>query len=169
VPQRLLLICCTLELLALAIWVGGLVVIIVVVIPAVFNSFGMEAGGRFLTRTFDGYNRTTVGALVVMLSCSLMRLWLGRRPGSHAESPTRIETVVLLSMGVGVFLIVVVLGPQTAGLQEQAFGVKEEAAKKAAYDAFFRWHMLVRGMYLINLTLGVILMGIKLRKWRGGA
>ena len=37
------------EMCALMIWVGGLLMIVAIVIPAVFNSFGMEPAGRFFT------------------------------------------------------------------------------------------------------------------------
>ena len=35
--------------------------IMMVVIPAVFNSFGMEPAGRFLRRVFDGYSQVDIG------------------------------------------------------------------------------------------------------------
>ena len=54
------------EIFALTLWVGGLLVIIATVIPAVFNSVGMEQGGRFLRRVFDGYGLLTMGILVVL-------------------------------------------------------------------------------------------------------
>ena len=60
------MVCClTLEWLALGVWVGGLLVLIGAVIPAVFNTFGgQDSGGLFLTRVFEGYHRFMIGALV---------------------------------------------------------------------------------------------------------
>ena len=50
--------CLTLEWLALGVWVGGLLVLIGAVIPAVFNTFGgQDSGGLFLTRAFEGFHR----------------------------------------------------------------------------------------------------------------
>ena len=54
------------ELCALILWVGGLVVIIALVIPALFNSFGMEPAGRFLRRVFDGFGLMNVWILIVL-------------------------------------------------------------------------------------------------------
>ena len=58
-----LIACITCELLALAVWIGGLLVLVAAVIPAVFNTFGgQDTGGFFLTRAFDGYNRLVLGS-----------------------------------------------------------------------------------------------------------
>ena len=47
-----------LELTALGTWIGGLIILVGAVIPAVFNTFGgQDSGGFFLTRAFEGYNR----------------------------------------------------------------------------------------------------------------
>lgn len=160
-------ICCTLELFALAVWTGGLIVIIAAVIPAVFNSFGMEQGGRFLTRVFDGYNRATVGAIAVMVGCSAVRSWMARAHSASWRSVTRVESVLLVSMILLAVAIIAVLGPLSIELQERAFAAKEEAAKNQAYDAFFRAHRIVRGLYLVNLSLGITLMAVRVRAWVG--
>ncbi|MBI5410554.1 MAG: DUF4149 domain-containing protein [Nitrospirae bacterium] len=163
-----LLTCSTFELAALAVWVGGLVVIVGAVIPAVFNSFGMEPGGRFLTRVFDGYNRLTAGAIVILVATAGWRIWNARR--SSVDSPadmvvTRPEVVLLSTMVLVASLIILWLGPWSVTLQEQAFAASGEEAKKAAYDAFFRTHALVRGLYLLNLGLGIALLAVKVRGW----
>lgn len=166
-PRRGIWICYTLELVALAVWTGGLIVIVAAVIPAVFNSFGMEQGGRFLTRVFDGYNRATVGAIAVLVVCSGVRSWMVRKRSASWPSVTRVESVLLLLMILVAVGIIAVLGPQTVELQERAFAAKEEAAKNQAYDAFFRTHRTVRGLYLVNLGLGIALMAVRVRAWVG--
>ena len=157
--------CYTLELLALATWVGGLVIIVSAVIPAVFNSFGMEAGGRFLTKVFDGYNRATVGSIAVLVVCSAARVWRGHSGSVSRGIGVRGETLLLGIMVVIAVSIIAVLGPHLVVLQEEAFMAKEEAEKKQAYDAFFRTHTIVRGLYLTNLALGIALMAVKMRNW----
>jgi hypothetical protein len=42
--------------------------------------------------------------------------------------------------------------------------MKEEAARKAAFEAFFRIHMPVRSLYIVNLVLGILLIGIKTKR-----
>jgi uncharacterized membrane protein len=153
--------CATVELLCLAVWIGGLIVIIASVIPAVFNSFGMEPGGRFLTRVFEGYDRLVMIVSVAMLSCLGLRSWLTPRVGF---GPSRTELVVLPVMVLIAVLILGVLGPRSVSLQEEAFTQKGEAEKKAAYSAFFAAHNLVRGLYLANLGLGITLLMVKVKQ-----
>jgi len=161
-PRRGLLVCHTLELLALAIWIGGLVVIMAAVIPAVFNSFGMEPGGRFLTRVFDGYNRVVAATILVLVGGAAWRIWVHRGSGSAVTRP---ELVLLVAMIVVAAAIGLVLGPESVRLQEHAFATQDEAGKKAALDAFFRTHTVVRGLYVFNLGVGIALLAVKLQQW----
>ncbi|HEV8539990.1 MAG TPA: DUF4149 domain-containing protein [Nitrospiraceae bacterium] len=163
--MRWLITCYLLELLALAIWIGGLVVIIASVIPAVFNSLGMEAGGRFLTRVFHGYNGLIAGCIVVLVGSGAWRTWLSTRGGVKAAGLTRTELLLLTAMIVVAVLITAGLGPATVQRQEEAFAAEGEAARKAAYEAFFRTHMIVRGLYLLNLGLGIVLTAVKVKTW----
>ncbi|MCG3778697.1 MAG: hypothetical protein JW388_1421 [Nitrospira sp.] len=156
------LICClTLEWLALGVWVGGLLVLIGAVIPAVFNTFGgQDSGGFFLTKAFEGYNRFVVGALEVLCAGTWYRWWSGHQD----VAVRRGEMALLVGMTVIAGIIILWLHPMVASLQAQAFAVKEEAARKAAFEAFFRVHMPVRSLYIVNLVLGIILTGIKAKQ-----
>jgi hypothetical protein len=158
-------------LVALAVWTGGLVVIVGAVIPAVFNSFGMEPGGRFLTKVFDGYNRLTVAAIVLLVGASSWRMWRSqsRGDGLPSASANRVETGLLTLMIALAAVIIIGVGPHSVSLQEQAFAAQGEAAKKAAYDAFFRSHMLVRALYVVNLLLGIGLLTVKVKRWTRGS
>jgi hypothetical protein len=62
-------------------------------------------------------------------------------------------------------LIIAVLGPHAVELQEKAFAAKEEDLRKAAYAAFFKSHMVVRALYVLNFFLGVGLLLTKLKRW----
>ena len=161
-PRRGLMACHTLELVALAVWIGGLVVIMAAVIPAVFNSVGMEPGGRFLTRVFDGYNRVVAAAILVLVGATAWRMWV--HPGS-GSAVTRPELMLLVVMIVVAAAIGLVLGPESVRLQEQAFATQDEAAKKATLNAFFRTHAVVRGLYVFNLGVGIALLAVKLQQW----
>ena len=156
------MVCClTLEWLALGVWVGGLLVLIGAVIPAVFNTFGgQDSGGFFLTRAFEGYNRFVIGAMAVLSAGSWYRWW----SGDQAVAVGRGELALLAGMVVIAGIIIVWLHPHAASLQAQAFAVKEEAARKAAFEAFFRIHMPVRSLYMMNLILGILLTGIKAKR-----
>ena len=156
------MVCClTLEWLALGVWVGGLLVLIGAVIPAVFNTFGgQDLGGLFLTRMFEGYHRFVIGALAIMYAASWYRWW----SGNPAVGVGWGEMMVLAGMGVIAGIIIVWLHPSAAALQAQAFAAQEETAKKAAFEALFRILMPVRWLYMVNLVLGILLIGIKAKQ-----
>ncbi|MEK7294310.1 MAG: DUF4149 domain-containing protein [Nitrospirota bacterium] len=163
--SKRLLLCAVIESLALAVWIGGLVVIIAAVIPAVFNSLGMEPGGRFLTRVFDGYNRLVLVAMAAMGGTIAARTWGLQAGGPPGALPGRAEAILFGTMVLVASLIIFVLGPQSIALQEEAFGARDESAQKVAYDAFFRVHMIVRALYIMNLGLGIGLLAIKLKSF----
>jgi uncharacterized membrane protein len=156
------MICClTCEWLSLGVWVGGLLVLIGGVIPAVFNTFGgQDAGGFFLTRAFEGYNRFVIGAMAVLCAAAWYRWW-SRDPAVRLG---KWEMTVLAGMVVIAGIIIMVLHPHAAALQAQAFAVKEEAARKAAFEAFFHIHTPIRTLYMVNLVLGILLIGIKAKR-----
>lgn len=156
-----LIACSICELIALAVWTGGLIVIIGAVIPSVFNTMAMDQGGRLLARVFDGYNRLTAGAILILTLAAAWRLWLGREEARL----TRPEIVLLTLMVAVAAAITLWLTPATVSLQEQAFAAQTEAAKKAAYAEFFKVHTVVRGLYLLNLALGIALLAVKVRAW----
>jgi uncharacterized membrane protein len=161
---RGVLVSYTLELMALAVWIGGLVIIVAAVIPAVFNSFGMEPGGRFLTRVFEGYNRTILMASVILLLSAGYRTVLSR--GAQLDmSLSRLEWMVTIIMIVMAAAIIFVLEPSSVRLQEAAFAIKDEVARKAAYESFFKSHTLVRALYVVNLGLALALIPMKLTSW----
>ena len=163
----MLVVCGLLELLGLAVWVGGLIVIVGAVIPAVFN-VGMETGGRILTRVFDAYNRLVAGAIVLLVSGSAWRMW-AKRHGTYPEAGVSRGEIMLLTIMVGITAVISMwLGPDSVALQERAFAAQGVEAKKMAYEAFFRSHSIVRALYVTNLALGIALLAVKVRNWVGG-
>ena len=149
----------SLEFLALGLWVGGLIVLVGAVIPAVFNTLGgQESGGIFLTRAFEGYNRLVVFALIVLMSAMGYRQWRGDAIASRSE------WILLSVMGGIAGVIILVLHPQAAALQAEAFGLKDEQAKKAAFEAFFRLHKPIRSLYVVNVLLGIWLLVLKTKR-----
>ena len=153
--------CLTLEWVALAIWVGGMVVLSGAVIPAVFNTFGgQDSGGMLLTRAFEGYHRFVIGAGITLCVALTGRWW----SGSPVVAVSRSEVIVLAVMMVLAGLIIAVLHPNAAALQAQAFATKDETARKAALEALFRVLLPIRSLYMVNLVLGLVLIGIKAKR-----
>jgi uncharacterized membrane protein len=159
--KKLLVAIHCLEMLALAVWVGGLITIIAAVIPAVFNSIGMEAGGRMLTRTFQSYDR------LVLISAGVLMVGLLARTHLSTDAGARIGTEALLftiMLTIAVFLTFY-LNPEIVRLQEAAFASQAEVSKRSAYDAFFRLHKIARGLYLLNCALAIAAIYLKVRTW----
>ena len=161
-PSRWAMVCClTLEWLALGVWVGGLLVLIGAVIPAVFNTFGgQDSGGLFLTRAFESYNRFVIGAMAIMCTASGYRWWSGDRDVAVGRGEMMLLAVMMGIAGV----IIAVLHPQAAALQAQAFALQGESERKAAFEALFHLLMPVRVLYIVNLLLGILLIGIKTKR-----
>ena len=153
------------ELIGLTIWIGGLVVILTTVIPAVFNTLEMEQGGRFLRRVFAGYNNLTSGIVILLLSTAALRTWKVQHMPDRILSVSRGEWMLLGTLVFVTGLIVLILGPKAIELQEAAFSAETQEAKKTAYDAFFRTHMMVRTLHLINLGVAVSLLVTKFQQW----
>lgn len=152
------------EFLALSLWVGGLIVLIGAVIPAVFNTFGgQDSGGIFLTRSFEGYNRLVVVAIAMLVLAMTYRWW----SGEPLAQVSRGEVVVLAVMVLIAGVIIAVLHPQAAALQAEAFAAKDEQARKTAFEAFFRLHMPIRSLYMVNLVLGIVLFVMKAKRSLG--
>ncbi len=160
-----LIACITCELLALAVWIGGLLVLVAAVIPAVFNTFGgQDTGGFFLTRAFDGYNRLVLGSAAILIAGILWRAWLYQK-GLAEEEITRTEWLLLGAMLLTAGVTTFVLHPQAAALQAQAFASKGDEARKAAFEAFFQLHKPVRVLYIVNVGLGIALLTVRVRSW----
>ena len=160
-----LIACVTFELLALAVWIGGLLVLIAAVIPAVFNTFGgQDSGGFFLTRAFEGYNRLVLGAAGVLTLGIMSRAWLIQR-GMVDGEVSRTEWLLLGGMLLTAGIITFVLHPQAAAMQAQAFATKGEETRKAAFEAFFQMHQPIRILYVVNVGLGIALLAVRVRSW----
>lgn len=160
-PRWGMVCCVTLEWVALAVWVGGMIVLSGAVIPAVFNTFGgQDSGGMFLTRAFEGYHRFVIGSSAVLGLALLGRWWSG-----EARVAVNMSEIVVLGTMVAIAgVIILMLHPDAAALQVQAFTMKDEGAKKAAFEAFFRVLLPIRSLYVVNLVLGLLLMGIRVRR-----
>lgn len=163
-PWRGAIACHTLELLAVAVCIGGLAIILSGLIPEAFN-LGMEAGGRLLTRVFSRYNMLVLGAMAILIGMASLRTWVSVRHGHATVSLTLPEWSLLGLMMVLALTLTFVLFPSSTQLQEQAFAANGDAAKQDAYKAFFRSHNLVRILYLVNLGLGIALVTVKVRGW----
>ena len=158
--------CLALEWVALAVWVGGMVVLSGAVIPAVFNTFGgQDSGGMFLTRAFEGYHRFVIGSGTILCATAWYRRWSGDPIVEVGRGELTVLAVMVMVAG-----LIMVLHPNAASLQAQAFATKDETTRKAALEGLFRVLLPIRALYMLNLLLGIALIGIKAKRSldRGG-
>jgi hypothetical protein len=138
-----------------------MVVLIGAIIPAVFNTLGgQDSGGMVLIRAFEGYNRFVIGAMAIMCAGSWYRWW----SGDPVVTVGRAELTLLAGMVAVAGIIIAVLHPQAVALQARVFAAQEGVEKKAAFEALFRILWPVRSLYMINLVLGILLMGIRAKR-----
>lgn len=148
--------------MALSIWIGGLIVLVASVLPAVFNTFGgQDSGGLFLTRAFEGYNRLVLGSIVVLAGGMAWR-W---RCAPSDYVVTRAEGLIFAAMVCVAGVIIFYLHPLAAARQAEAFALKAGEGRKEALEAFFQLHVPVRTLYMVNLCLGLALVGARVRAW----
>ncbi|MGE3976245.1 MAG: hypothetical protein AB7F94_01500, partial [Nitrospira sp.] len=97
-------------------------------------------------------------------------LWYRRWSGDPIVDIGRSEMITLGVMVMTAGLIIVVLHPHAVALQTQAFATKDEATRKAALEGLFRVLLPIRALYMLNLVLGIVLIGIKAKQSldRGG-
>lgn len=155
------MLCLTGEWIGLALWIGGLVVLIAAVLPAVFNTFGgQDAGGLFLTRAFEGYNRLVLGAIVLVAGGMVWRGW-----AAPTCAPSRSEVWCAGVMVLIAATIIFYLHPLAAARQAEAFALKAGEGRKEAFEAFFKLHLPVRTLYMVNLCLAIGLVGLRTKAW----
>ncbi|RMH04637.1 MAG: DUF4149 domain-containing protein [Nitrospirae bacterium] len=156
-----------LELLGLVCWVGGLALILVAIIPSVFTTMNMELGGQFLRKVFERYNTLTGGVVLLLVVTTAYRAWMSREgvEGSHVPPVPRREWILLAMLGVMTGAIVLVIDPYVATLQHAAFSAQSEQEKHVAYEAFFRVHVLIRALHLLNGGLALGLLVVKFHQW----
>jgi putative copper export protein len=166
--KKVLSVAQSLELLALSVWVGGLIVIIAAVIPAVFNTASMEVGGRIMTRTFQGYDRLVMISVIVMVLGMLARVTVSRnvRPAaSWREQVSLTELILFTIMIVIAAYLMFAWNPQMARLQERAFSAPDPMVRHMAYEDFFLGHYIARALYMINLGLAITTLCLRVRRW----
>ena len=113
---------------------------------------------------FEGYSRLLLGAAAVLMAGTLWRAWLFQR-GLVESEVSRTEWFLLGTMLLLAGVITFVLHPQAAALQAQAFAIKSEEPRKAAFEAFFQLHKPMRVLYILNIGLGIALLAERVRSW----
>jgi Domain of unknown function (DUF4149) len=145
-------------LLALAVWVGGLVALGGVTAPALFATLGAGAEGRATAGAVFGealrrFHLIGYACAAVILLSLLARAVLGPRPRRFA-----IRVAIAGSMLLATGIVGVVLAPRIARAQRAGELPSTLPAADERRAAFARMHRLSAGLELVPLAGGLALM-----------
>ena len=146
-------------LLALAVWVGGLIALGAVAAPALFDVLGAGADGRLQAAAVFGetlrrFHRITYGCGAVVIASLAARAVLGPRPRRFAVRASIATAMLAASAWVGQ-----VVAPQIAEAQRQ---IGAPPSSLPEHDprrvAFVRLHRLSTTLELVPLAGGLMLL-----------
>ncbi len=133
------------ELLALALWVGGMVFFVAIASPAIFRTLGLEAGGKLIRLVFNKYYR-------LGYACGAAGAGAGWALCVVAGAPRFGPLVPALVSGmIGIFLYMgLILRPQILKVREALGPLDGLPADHAGKGLFQRMH---RRSVLLNAAV----------------
>jgi uncharacterized membrane protein len=130
--------------LALALWVGAVVVVSFVVAPAVFRALPSETAGAVMGQVFPLYYAFTSGAGVVAL---VSAWWLRRRTNGIGVS-TAVVAMLAVMLAATVYAGTVV-SPRARALRPALHVEEVDPAVRAEFDALHRRAVQLNGLVLL--------------------
>jgi uncharacterized membrane protein len=149
---------CWMELLGLALWIGGMVTIGALVAPTVFAELGSETGGQVMTLVFRKFNGGHVYISIVLVAFGYLGKTLLHRVPGRARW---IEGGVLIVMIVIGLYIGALLGPKMQALRQEKIA---NPNNNEAREAFTRNHHVSRNLFSVNMTLGIAVLFFNARE-----
>jgi hypothetical protein len=154
-----------LALVALAVWVGGLVALGAVTAPELFDVLqgrdptgGRELAGELFGRIFDRFQQVAWmlgGLLLVSLGT---RAALGPRPRRFAVRMWTVFAMLLVSIGTSVFIT-----PRIDAIRLESGPVAALRDEDPRKGTFGRLHALSNGLMLLTVLAGVGLIWVEMR------
>lgn len=137
-----------LHLLALVVWIGGIVFFSFFTAPALFGVLPRDMAGRVTAVLFPRYYLLggTCGAIALLTS-----VWQGWRAPAR-DRGRRIETLLLLLMLAMTLYAGLGILPETSSLLSQLHAADDTAGRQAAqrrFDDLHRRSVLLNGMVLV--------------------
>ena len=154
-------VCHFLELLSLAIWVGGMLIIGALVAPVAFSNLQIEPAGDLMARIFHHFNGVVTFSLVIILIASfLIRLLAEQKEGITTPRRLRIlEGVFLLLFCVSALYVGAVLTPRA----EIARANLHQKGPGGTAEEFGRLHRRSEELATVGLLAGLGVIFIKSR------
>jgi hypothetical protein len=130
--------------LALALWVGAIVVVSFVVAPAVFRAVPSETAGTVMGQVFPLYYAFTSGAGVVALATA----WWLRRLTNGVGVSAAIVAMLVVMLAATVYAGAVV-SPRARALRPALHAEPVDAAVRAEFDGLHRRAVQLNGLVLL--------------------
>jgi hypothetical protein len=138
-------------LIAVAVWVGAIVLLSTVVAPIVFSALPRQQAGDLMNQLFPAYYAVGAACGAAALLTGAIQAYVGRRWGTVRFWLTGLMLVSTLYAG-----FIVTPRAQTARTQLQAGG--DSAARAALQRTFQRNHQQAVGANGIALAAGVVIL-----------
>jgi hypothetical protein len=130
--------------LAVALWVGAVVVVSFVVAPAVFRALPSETAGTVMGHVFPLYYAFTSGAGLV----ALLSAWWLRRRTNGVGVPTAVVAMLAVMLAATVYAGTVV-SPRARTLRPALHADPVDPAVRAEFDALHRRAVQLNGLVLL--------------------
>jgi len=148
-----------LAVVALAIWVGGLVALGACAAPIVFRVVPAPLSGDAMGAVFRRFDGLAIGAAVVVLGCEAVRMWVREGPAGNAE---RIRGALVVAAGAAAIYGGVVLSPSIVALHAAG------AVRGFGQDGLEleRLHALAEGVAKAEVSMGLLLLVLQVTTLR---
>lgn len=141
---------CSVELIGLSAWIGGMLLLGGLVAPTVFGKLGPDSGGEVMSVVFHQFNGVFVYVFIALTAAGFIgKFFLNPLPGIARW----IESGVLVIMILTGLYIGAILGPRMQDLRQTKISDPSNGMAIAEFD---RDHHLSVQLYSINLVLGVV-------------
>ena len=144
---------------ALSIWVGGLVALGACAAPIVFKVVPAPLSGDAMGAVFRRFDGIAIGAAVVVAGCEALRMWVRDWPASSTE---RLRSALVVATAAAAIYGGVKLSPSIVALHAagavRGFG---EAGKELE-----RLHELAEGVAKAEVTMGLLLLVLQVTTLR---
>jgi hypothetical protein len=145
--------------LALSIWVGGLVALGACAAPIVFRVVPAPLSGDAMGAVFQRFDGVAIGSAVVVLGCEAIRLWASAGAPSKMQ---RVRTVLAVAAAACAIYGGVKLSPAIVALHE-AGAVRGFGENGAELE---RLHELAERIAKGEVTMGLVLIALQITTLR---
>jgi Domain of unknown function (DUF4149) len=145
--------------LALSIWVGGLVALGACAAPIVFRVVPAPLSGDAMGAVFRRFDALAIGSAVVVLGCEAVRMWARERPATRAE---RVRAALVVAASAAAIYGGVKLSPSIVALHV-AGAVRGFGEAGAELE---RLHGLAEGVAKAEVSMGFLLLALQITTLR---